>query len=377
MSACSLTCREWVYDIRFHRFNKVCLSEDNLSYFVTLLKASPDIGSIVRQLILDSSPYTHFRHRYVLGKIFNLLKGVECLTLNSLIITPSIISVLSKLSTVQRLEVGQTWMATADEHLTALPRAFPLLTHLAIKGTPYVHPLALRVGKNSSRLVLETFYPNYPDYPFQSADTASSRGHSLASTVYEYLLRDSTVVIGSGDFGLASQTGFKALLQGTGSSLEDLSINLLAVHGVGITGWSTHVLDFYCLCSDCSHYPAFESGMAECTNLRNIAFYGAQFGRALFALLWIPDFLSLIKTNSIRTLSFHIVANGPKQVDALRFLSSLPAAIAQEHLYHLEQVVFYIDGQSEDLKREAEEFIRTLIPELDVKGLLSFQHTWT
>jgi len=356
MSACSLTCREWVYGIRFHRFNKVSLREYNLSSFVALLKLSPDIEPVIRQLILDfswMSMYMHFHHRDVLDKIFSLLKGVESLTLNSLVITPSIISALSKLSTVRRLEVGQTWMASTHEHMTALPRAFPLLTHLAMKGTLYVHPLALRVVKPFLRLVLETLYPNYPNHPFQSADKASSRSHRLASTVYEYLLRESPVVIGNGDFSHASHHGFKALLLGTGPSLEDLSLNLLAIQGIGIT--------------------AFEPGMTECTNVRNIAFYGAQFGCALFAPSWIPKFLSLIKTNSIRTLSFHVVANEPKQVDALRFLSALPAAIAHEHFCHMERIVFYIDGQLEDLKSEAEEFIRTLLPELDVKGLLCFR----
>lgn len=113
LSACSLTCRAWVSIVRYYRFRQVSLVPSNLDSFRDLVQAHAEPANYVRTLSIDytkkpgQSVLWQVQHVAVLSDIFDVLKFVETLCLNSLLITPSVLLALSKLHTVKELEINE------------------------------------------------------------------------------------------------------------------------------------------------------------------------------------------------------------------------------------------------------------------------------
>lgn len=113
--------------------------------------------------------------------------------------------------------------------------------------------------------------------------------------------------------------------------------------------------------------------MAQCTNLRSIGFYGMHLGHGPHMHIWLSEYLSLVKTNGVRTICFHVYPAyevTQSGLMGLRTLHTLQPVLAQEQFCNLEKVMFYIDR--EDVRILVEEFVRREVPALDARGLLSF-----
>lgn len=146
LSACSLTCRDWLPRVRFNRFSSLAVDAISCQGLLRLLVRTPDIGTVVRNLAISyrtynrigRSPATQWEAE-ALAALLSKLPDVVRLELDTIDVYASIAHALQgRLPSVQALILTRVHVENAAV-LCGLFLSFPRLQELHIADLFLLH----------------------------------------------------------------------------------------------------------------------------------------------------------------------------------------------------------------------------------------------
>ncbi|EED79935.1 predicted protein [Postia placenta Mad-698-R] len=338
LSNCSLTCRAWAAAFRPLLFRRLRVTDRNLRRVHSLLLANKQIGTHVRHLtFMDFQSWSgqwQQEQRKTLAFILSQFPQVTNLTLGVLVLTPSMLDTLAPLSPpVQFLTVG-TLVGTTPDAFTRFIRAFSNLHMLSVEEDLYIHP----EGKGlSSASVMERLMRTL-GIAFTPPAQREPDWYQQAISSLFWNLSHRTI---RGD-----PRALAALLQDAAPSLTCLR------------------LDFRCLYDDTVVF-----GKMDNTSITCLEFWGVS----PYDKYWIPQFLSQVRTASIREVKFRDFPSGSstRTTDLLR---ALEPVLSRAALPALQKVTFSVGVSSSATEHSLGcTSIQALLPHLDAEGLLEFE----
>lgn len=105
--------------------------------------------------------------------------------------------------------------------------------------------------------------------------------------------------------------------------------------------------------------------MARCVNLQHIEFH--ELILVGEKPMWISSFLCQIETSSVHTISFDV----PAWLKYFEWVGNISEPLSRRSFRNLKSIIFNL-AYCREAADVAETFIRSLIPDLDARCLLSF-----
>ncbi|EPS96519.1 hypothetical protein FOMPIDRAFT_1053165 [Fomitopsis schrenkii] len=363
LSACALTCRAWLPASRLHLFRHIRLQANTIPPFLSILIENPAIGVYVEDLMIlvGSQGFTipeviQMKTLQSLKEILDRLPAVKSLRIPVFfrisVMETLILSALSK--SLQAISFSGLFI-TDLQALSELLASFPHLQSVGISNEvlwlPAIRLPPPRVDQDTTSLPLRHLRICVP--PREHGAEEFVKWLDWRFRLSE--VRSACIRYGEQFRSRGLPSGVSHLLSKLGPSLEKLE--LVMPRDARIKGMH---LD-----------------LGRCTNLKHISFPGTKrykdcphmHNGHYFFPTWAAAFLSRVRTDSVRTISFTINFQSNDELRDLAHIEEIALPLSRPEYSQLTKVEFKIGGRFElQIKR----FIKEELPELYARGIVSF-----
>lgn len=380
LSACALTCRAWLPASRLHLFRHVRLQASTIPSLLCVLMETPAIGAYVEDLILLTGSQgftipdvTQMKTLQMLKEILDRLPVVKSLKIPVFfrisVMETLILSALSK--SLQAISFSGLFI-TDLQALSDLLASFPHLQSVGFSNEvlwlPIIRLPPPRVGEVIPALPLRHLRISVP--PREHGSEELVKWLDWRFKLPE--VRSACIRYGEQFRSRGQPSGVSQLLSKLGPSLEKLELVMPRDARIKGALGSVVVLPFSFPSASGMHFD-----LSGCTRLKHISFPGTKrykdcpqvHSGHYFFPTWAAAFLSRVRTDSVRTISFTINFQNNDELRDLYHIEEIALPLSRPEYSQLTKVEFKIAGRFE---LQIRRFIKEELPELYARGIVSF-----